>query len=98
VKENSTPTRHRLSNPAAEQIAASADRIEAQAAEVRPSDKRLAMKLLKEATRLRHCARALDIQHKRAVRVLLHRASSGRDAARADEALMNEPQRVGSSS
>ena len=76
--------RHRLSNPAAEQIAASADRIEARAAEVRSADKQLALKLLKEATRLRHCARALDIQHKRAARTVLQRAGGGREAARRD--------------
>jgi hypothetical protein len=65
--------RRRRSNPAAEQIAASADRLEQQAAEVRPSDKRLALYLVKEATRLRNCARALEIQHKRAVRAVMAR-------------------------
>ena len=65
--------RRRRSNPAAEQIAASADRLEQQAAEVRPADKRLALYLLKEANRLRNCARTLEIQHKRAIRAVMSR-------------------------
>jgi len=65
--------RRRRSNPAAEQIAASADRLEQQAAEVRPADKRLALYLLKEANRLRNCARSLEIQHKRAIRAVMSR-------------------------
>lgn len=89
VSDQQHRTRHRLSTPAAEQIAQSADRIEAQAAEVRRGDKRLALKLLKEATRLRHFARALDIQHKRAIRTVLQRTASGRDAARADAELVD---------
>ena len=65
--------RRRRSNPAAEQIAASADRLEQQAAEIRPADKRLALYLLKEANRLRNCARSLEIQHKRAIRAVMSR-------------------------
>src|SRR5262245_38553070 len=56
--------RRRLSNPVAERIAASADRLEAQAAEVRPNDKQLALRLMKEATKLRRAARSVDIDYK----------------------------------
>ena len=78
MNEPTSNPRRRCSTPAAEQIALSADRLEHQAAEVRAFDKRLAMWLLKEATRLRHCARALDIQHKRALRVVLSRMGGAR--------------------
>jgi hypothetical protein len=69
--------RNRLAHDTAEQIAASADRLETRAAEVRPINKRLALQILKEATRLRHYARALDIQHKRAIRALMERVRTG---------------------
>jgi hypothetical protein len=57
----------------AEQIATSADRLEQQAADVRATDKQLALQLMKEATRLRRVARAIDIQHKRAQRARMQR-------------------------
>jgi hypothetical protein len=65
--------RHALRNGLAEQIAASADRLERQAADVRASDKQLALQLMKEATRLRRVARGIDIQHKRAQRARMRR-------------------------
>lgn len=71
-------SRRRRSNPTAEQIAQSADRLEHQATEVRTSDRQLALWLLKEASRLRQCARALDIQHKRALRVVMSRLGNTR--------------------
>jgi hypothetical protein len=70
--------RHRLAHDTAEQIAAAADRLEHQAAEVRPTNKQLALRILKEATRLRTYARALDIQHKRAIRVTMERMNGSR--------------------
>jgi hypothetical protein len=69
--------RNRLALDTAEQIAASADRLENQAALIRPTDKRLALQILKEATRLRQCARTLDIQHKRATRSVMDRLRGG---------------------
>lgn len=75
--------RNRLALETAEQIAASADRLEHQAAQVRPTNKRLALQILKEANRLRQCARTLDIQHKRAIRALVERPrgdSNGRQS------------------
>ena len=65
--------RNRLALETAEQIAASADRLELQAAQVRPTDKQLALQILKEATKLRKHARTLDIQHKRALRAVMDR-------------------------
>lgn len=73
---DSTP-RQPLANHAAERIAASADRLETQAAEVRPREKKLALQLLKEATKLRQYARDLEIQHKRAIRVMMERLRTG---------------------
>jgi len=72
--------RRRLSNPVAEQIAASADRLEAQAAEVRPNDKQLALRLMKEATKLRRAARSVDIDHKQAERARMRRKNLGSGA------------------
>jgi len=69
--------RRRLSNPVAEQIAASADRLEAQAAEVRPNDKQLALRLVKEATKLRRAARSVDIDHKQAERARMRKKNLG---------------------
>jgi len=69
--------RRRLSNPIAERIAASADRLEAQAAEVRPNDKLLALRLMKEATKLRRAARSVDIDHKQAERARMRRKNLG---------------------
>ena len=69
--------RRRLSNPVAEQIAASADRLEAQAAEVRPNDKQFALRLLKEVTKLRRAARSVDIDHKQAERARMRRKNLG---------------------
>jgi hypothetical protein len=83
VSELNSP-RQRLSHPAAELIAASADRLEAQAARVRPTDKALALQLLKEATKLRQYARTVDVQHKRAARVEMKRGLVARDP-RGDE-------------
>jgi hypothetical protein len=78
ARQTHRPTpRHRLAHDTAEQIAATADRLESQAAEVRPNNKRLALQILKEATRLRQYARTLDIQHKRAVRVVMERMRGG---------------------
>jgi hypothetical protein len=74
---NSGTDRRRLSNPVAEQIAASADRLEAQAAEVRPNDKQLALRLMKEATKLRRAARSVDIDHKQAERARMRRKNLG---------------------
>ena len=68
--------RRRLKNDAAELIAASADRLERQAAEVRAADKQLALRLTKEATKLRRIARGLDIQHKQAERARRRRVTS----------------------
>jgi hypothetical protein len=65
--------RHRLAHDTAEQIAAAADRLENQAAEVRAINKHLALRILKEASRLRQYARTLDIQHKRAIRAVIDR-------------------------
>lgn len=76
MDDQNTP-RQTLANPTAERIAASADRLEAQAAQVRPRDKQLALQLLKEATRLRQYARALEIQHKRAIRTTMERLRTG---------------------
>lgn len=75
--------RHRLAHDTAEHIAATADRLEHQAAEVRPTNKRLALQILKEATRLRQYARTLDIQHKRAIRTLMERMRGGDSRERA---------------
>lgn len=69
--------RRRLSNPVAEQIAASADRLELQAAEVRPNDKQLALRLMKEATKLRRAARSVDIDHKQSERARMRRKNLG---------------------
>ena len=74
---NTGTDRRRLSNPVAEQIAASADRLEAQAAEVRPNDKQLALRLMKEATKLRRAARSVDIDHKQAERARMRRKNLG---------------------
>jgi hypothetical protein len=71
--------RNRLALETAEQIAASADRLEKQAAQVRSTDKHLALQILKEATKLRKQARTLDIQHKRAVRAMMERLRGNRD-------------------
>jgi|SRR5215831_17390037 len=65
--------RHTLTDRTAEQIAASADRLERQAAGVRAADKQLALWLMKEATKLRRVARGLDIQHKQAERARMRR-------------------------
>ena len=71
--------RNRLALETAEQIAASADRLEQQAAQVRSTDKHLALQILKEATKLRKQARTLDIQHKRAVRAMMERLRGNGD-------------------
>jgi hypothetical protein len=71
--------RHRLAHDTAEQIAAAADRLENQAAEVRAINKHLALRILKEASRLRQYARTLDVQHKRAIRVMMDRLRGGAD-------------------
>jgi phage-related minor tail protein len=65
--------RNPLANDTAERIAASADRLERQAAEVRAADKQLALRLMKEATKLRRVARSIDIQHKQAERARMRR-------------------------
>lgn len=70
--------RQRLAHGTAEQIAAAADRLERQASEVRPTNKKLALQILKEATKLRTHARALEIQHKRAIRSLMDRTHGAR--------------------
>lgn len=71
--------RHRLAHDTAEQIAAAADRLENQAAEIRAINKHLALRVLKEASRLRQYARTLDIQHKRGLRVMMDRMRGGGD-------------------
>lgn len=76
MDDTDTP-RQTLANQTAERIAASADRLESQAAHVRPREKQLALQLLKEATKLRQYARALEIQHKRAIRVTMERLRTG---------------------
>jgi hypothetical protein len=76
--------RNALKNRAAEQIASSADRLEQQAADVRATDKQLALQLMKEATRLRRVARGIDIQHKRAERARKRRNDLIDPAARPD--------------
>ena len=68
-----TSERRALANPVAERLASSADRLERQAAEVRATDKQLALRLMKEATKLRQVARGLEIQHKRAERDRMRR-------------------------
>ena len=68
--------RRTLSNPVAERLAASADRLERQAAEVRATDKQLALRLMREATKLRQVARGLEIQHKRAERDRMRRRNT----------------------
>jgi hypothetical protein len=77
VAQANTP-RQPLANHAAERIAASADRLESQAAQVRPKEKQLALQLLREATKLRQYARDLEIQHKRAIRVMMGRLRAAR--------------------
>ena len=74
--------RRRLSNSVAERIATTADRLERQAAQVRASDKQLALLLTKEAVRLRRVARTLDIQHKRGERARLRRRNMFDEDAR----------------
>jgi hypothetical protein len=69
--------RNTLANRTAEQIAASADRLEHQAAGVRETDKQLALWLMKEATKLRRVARGLNIQHKQAERARMRRRGLG---------------------
>jgi hypothetical protein len=55
--------------------------LEQQAAEVRATDKRFALQLMREATRLRRVARGVDIQHKRAQRARMRRESDRVDPA-----------------
>jgi len=71
-----TNERRALANPVAERLAASADRLEQQAAEVRATDKHLALRLVREATKLRQVARGLEIQHKRAERDRMRRRNT----------------------
>jgi len=78
--------RRPLTNRAAEQIAASADRLQQHAAEVRATDKRLALRLVKEATKLRKVARELDIQHKQVDRARMRRKNEVADMAPQDAA------------
>jgi hypothetical protein len=78
--------RHPLTNSAAERIAASADRLQQHAAELRATDKRLALRLVKEAMKLRKVARGLDIQHKQADRVRMRRKDEVADMAPQDAA------------
>jgi hypothetical protein len=68
--------RRTLVNPIAERLAASADRLERQAADVRATDKQLALRLVREATKLRQVARGLEIQHKRAARDRMRRRNT----------------------
>jgi hypothetical protein len=65
------PRRQPLRDPAAEQIACSADRLEAQATAIRPNDKALALTLLKEAERLRRFSHVIETRHKRDERARL---------------------------
>jgi hypothetical protein len=83
--------RNPLASRVAEQVAASADRLEQQAAQVRAMDKQFAMRLMKEATRLRQVARGLDIQHKQAERARMRRKNmrdpdAAPDQSRAEQA------------
>jgi hypothetical protein len=77
--------RNALKNRMAEQIASSADRLEQQAAEVRATDKQLALQLLREATRLRRVARGIDIQHKRAARARMRQKGAIDPVAKPDK-------------
>lgn len=84
--------RHPLTDRTAEQIAASADRLEQQAAGVRAADKQLALWLMKEATKLRRVARGLDIQHKQAERARMRRKHlSGHDVPPDQRNLLRPP-------